>query len=224
MARVNEYGWRGRLVGGMIRRTVRARFRAVYLAEPVPQLQAPVIFVPNHHGWHDGYLMFHLIQHLGIECLDWITEFGAFPWFRHVGGMPFPRDNAATRAATIRETIRRMGREGKSLVLFAEGELHRPPDVWPLGRALEVVMRKVPEATVVPVAIHYDMSLHERPEAFLLLGNPQSQKNAEQIRESLVECLTGLRAMVLSNDREFRVIAPGTKDVNERWDMRRKPR
>jgi 1-acyl-sn-glycerol-3-phosphate acyltransferase len=217
-----EEGVLGKFVGGMIRRTVRARFRNVFWNPPRSLPRTPIVFVPNHHGWHDGYLMFHLVTRLGIRCLDWIQEYEAFPGFRYVGGMPFPADDASMRASTMRRTVRLMRNESRSLVLFAEGVLHRPPDILPLGRALETIARRVPDVSILPVAIHYDMSLHERPEAFVRCGVPIALGPGllDRTREALVTELQQVRDDV-ARGAPFETLAKGTLDVNERWDVRR---
>lgn len=217
-----EEGMLGRLVGGMIRRTVRARFRNVYWDGPVA-LEPPVVFAANHHGWHDGYLMFHLVSSLGIRTVDWIEEFGAFPLFAKIGGMPFPPGDAAARAATLRRTIRLMRDERRSLCIFPEGLLHPGPDLRPYGRALEVVLSKVPEATLIPVAIHYEMGMHERPEAWLRLGASLtgSHRCADDCHTATVDLLRCLREDVRSAPDRFTILARGTADVNERWDVRK---
>ncbi len=207
----------------MIRRSVRKSFKGVYLHDdsfkPDPGA-GPYIFAVNHHGWHDGYLMFHLITHLGIRCLDWIQEFDAFPLFAKVGGMPFPADRPDVRTATIRKTIRLMREEKRSLVLFPEGVLHYPPELLPFGETLEFVADKT-QAKVLPVAIRYEMTLHERPEAFLRVGEPVDAKRS---REALVEILVCLTHDIRENRDRFTLLARGTDSVNERWDMRRMPK
>ncbi len=120
----------------MIRRSVRRAFHSVYWSPPPETPTPPAIFVINHHGWHDGYLMYLAATRLGIRVVDWIQEFEAFPLFAKVGGMPFPKDDPVGRAATIRRTIRLMRDERRSLLLFAEGVMHRPPGLMPFGKAL----------------------------------------------------------------------------------------
>ncbi len=209
-----EQGLIGRMVGGMIRRTVRARFRRVCWHPPAAQLTAPVIFACNHHGWHDGYLMFHAVTQLELPSVDWIEEFDAFPLFRTVGGMPFPRGDHAARAATIRRTIRLMREESRSLILFADGVLRRPEEPWEFGKALPLIAKKVPGAAVIPVAIRYDMSIHERPEVYLEFGPPTTPEEATQTVQRM------LAEMDLSGHWE--TLAKGTGDVNERWGLNRK--
>jgi len=214
-----EDGPLGHLVGQMIRRTLRARFRAGYLAGSLPSAQgSPVIFVANHHGWHDGYVMFALIKHLGIVASDWVAELAEFPLFAKIGALPFPPEDEKVRFATVRKTVRLL-QEGRSLILFAEGALHRPPEVWPLGSALEFLIRRVPQARIIPVAIRYDMSIHERPEVFVELGEAIIAPSAENVRARLVELLETMGAS-MDAENKWTPFFSGTKDVNERWGLK----
>ncbi len=205
----------------MIRRSVRKAFHTVWWNAPALP-QAPAILVANHHGWHDGYLVYLAATKLGLRVVDWIAEFDAFPLFSKVGGMRFPADDPAARAATIRRTIRLM-REGRSLMLFAEGTLHRPPGLLPFGKALETVARGVPGVRIVPVAIRYELSMHERPEAWLRFG-PEVETGdglAERTRLAVAEGLDALAGEVRFSPERFETLAQGTLDVNERWYARR---
>ncbi len=219
---MQEEGVAGRLVGGMIRRSVRRTFRGVYWIPPRVPITTPVILVPNHHGWHDGYLMFHVIQALRVRCLDWIAEFDAFPLFAKVGGMPFPPNDVARRAGTIRRTIRLMRDEGRSLILFAEGVLHYPPQVLSFGRSLEVVAKSVESCSIRPVGIKYEMSLHERPEAFILIGDEVARGSdlARRCRDAVQVTLAEAAYRIRQDETAWTELVRGKRDINERWDMR----
>lgn len=214
---MQEQGIVGRLVGNMVRRSVRQRFHTVWWNPPQTLPSAPAILYANHHGWMDGYLMFHLVTKLGLPSVDWIEEYDAFPLFKSIGGVRFASGDAAGRAVAVRQTIRLMREQGKSLVIFPEGVLHRPPDLLPFGKALETVATRVGGVSLVPVAIRYEMSLHERPEAFVALGQPHAW-------ESLENCRGRLFALLSSAEPKGEVLVAGTRDVNERMDMRRAPR
>jgi 1-acyl-sn-glycerol-3-phosphate acyltransferase len=207
----------------MIQRSVKQRFHTIYWNPPQEAFTTPVIFVPNHHGWFDGYLMYLAAKRLGVRILDWIAEFEAFPLFAKVGGMPFPPNDAAKRTSTVRQTIRLMKKEGRSLLLFAEGTLHYPPDLWPFERSLEFMVRQVPGIKVVPVAIVYEHALHERPEAFLSFGQPIEPGDdvTETTHQAVCELLKATKQALRTDKTTFQVLQEGTKDVNERLDMRR---
>jgi 1-acyl-sn-glycerol-3-phosphate acyltransferase len=209
----------------MIRRAVRKSFRGVYWIPPAQPLPEPSILVPNHHGWHDGYVMYHAITAMKMLTLDWIQEFDSFPLFSRVGGMPFPADDAARRGVTIRKTIRLMNAEKRNLLLFAEQQLHRPPEIMPFGKALEVVAGRVTDVSVVPVAIRYEMSMHERPECFLHFGAPVKGKDATAAgtRLAVKALLDEIAVKIRFEPQAFQTLAEGTKDVNERMDMRQIP-
>ena len=216
-----EQGIIGKFVGGMIRRSVRARFHTVYWRSPAEAIDTsvPHILYANHHGWMDGYLMFHLITKLGLNCLDWIEEFDAFPLFRFVGGMPFRRNDAVGRATTVRKTLRAMNDKRLSLILFPEGVMHRPPSLLPLGRSIQVVAQHVAGVRLAPVAIRYELSQHERPVAWMSVGSVHAFESIADCQNRLQSELDSLDVCIDSGER-FDELVRGTHDVNERFSMR----
>ncbi len=215
-------GW---AVDRMIRRSVRKAFHTVYWSDPPHDLMRPAILVVNHHGWHDGYLMYLAATKLGLPVVDWIQEYDAFPFFGAIGGMPFPADDPVRRTQTLRKTVRAMRQSNTSLILFAEGTLHRPDSLLPFGKSLEWVVSKVPGATVIPVAIRYEHSMHERPEAYVSFGKPVpfGDSLAFRTRLEVASLLDRLRVLSLLERDRLEVLFEGTKDVNERMDMRAIP-
>ncbi|HEY0868670.1 MAG TPA: lysophospholipid acyltransferase family protein [Fimbriimonas sp.] len=203
----------------MIRRSVRKAFHGAYWIPPPDPLPQPCILVPNHHGWHDGYLMYHAVTALGIPSLLWMEEYAAFPLFARVGALPFPPRDSAARAATVRRTLRALRENRRSLVLFAEGRLHLPPSVLPFGRSLDFLASQLEEIPVVPVAIRYEHSLHERPEAFVMFGDPlrADRRLSQSARLEVSHLLDRLTAAVRLEREDFALLAAGTCDVNERW-------
>lgn len=225
--RKQDQGLIGTQVGAMIRRNVRKRFRNVYWDPTyLAQIQklAPVVLIPNHFGWHDGYLMYLMVQQMKMVTTDWIEEFAAFPLFRSIGGLPFPKGDDAVRANTIRTTIRRM-KSGSNLLLFAEGELHRGDQLRPFPDGLDRLIHILPARAYVPIAIFYDYSLHERPEATIRLGEPILAEFAtsELLFERVWNLHQRLREDILGG-ATYPVLAPGIGDANERFGLKSKPR
>ncbi len=202
----------------MVRRSVRARFRRVYWVPPDPKPVSPTIFATNHHGWFDGYLMFHALTKLEARFLDWVQEYDSFPLFGKVGCLPFPADRPEARAATVRKTIRLMREERRNLLLFAEGILHRPPDLLEFGKALELVAAKVPGVSVTPVAIRYDFAMNERPEAWIQFAGPVplGPDLSSRTRQAVQDLLQDTDRRLRESPGDFEVLVEGTLDVNER--------
>jgi 1-acyl-sn-glycerol-3-phosphate acyltransferase len=216
-----ENGWIGHQVGNMVRRTVRSRFRAVYWDHPGP-IEEPTILAINHHGWHDGYIVFHALTALNLRAYDWITEFDAFPLFKHIQGLPYPRDDAAKRAGSIRTVIRGLKAKTHSFMIFPEAEMHPGPQVNPLGKAVDLVWRQSGKPAIRPCAIAYTMGMHERPEAYVRIGDPLALEVMESggLHHAMERELTSLRDAISQPDKEWAMLAKGTGDVNERWDFR----
>jgi len=216
-------GVMGRMVDAMIRRSVRRAFRNVYWVPPTLPVPEPAIFVPNHHGWFDGYVMYLALSQLKLKGFhDWIQEYEAFPLFGKIGGMAFPANDSAARAATIRRTVRAMNDDGRSLMLFAEGVLHRPPELLPFGKSLEFMAKQVPKAAIIPVAIRYEHAIHERPEAYLQFGAPlePGPDLGRRTRLAVKSLLDRIAIDLVREPERFQVLHAGTPDVNERMDMR----
>ncbi|MBS1716719.1 MAG: 1-acyl-sn-glycerol-3-phosphate acyltransferase [Armatimonadetes bacterium] len=206
-----------------VRRSVASRFHGVYWQPPKEEIQRPAIFVPNHHGWFDGYIMYLALHQLGIPTVSWIQEFEAFPIFVRAGGLPFPLESASQRAATIRKTVRLMLTERCSLLLFAEGVVHYPPDLLPFNGALEFMANRIPGVQVIPVGIHYELAPHERPEAFVTFGSPlePGEDIAEQTRTAVGALLKKTRRTVRESFSDFEHLVEGTPDGNEKQNLRR---
>jgi len=169
--------------------------------------------------------MYLAATRLGLPVVDWIQEFDSFPFFGSIGGMPFPANDPVGRFKTIRKTIQLMRESKTSLILFAEGKLHRPDSLLPFGRALELVASKVPDVEVIPVAIRYEQALHERPEAYLSFGCPIPLGDNLSFRARLEVAaeLDRLKVMSLFDREKLEVIFEGVKDVNERLSMKAIP-
>jgi len=214
------------MVDRMIRRSVRRSFRGVYWIPPATPVAQPAIFVPNHHGWHDGYVMYLALRQLGLVGIhDWIAEYDAFPLFGKIGGMPFPANDPSRRASTIRRTIRHMKDEGHSLLLFAEGVLHRPPKLMPFGKSLDLLVRQVPNAVVIPVGIRYEHAMHERPECYVNFGAPMEAgpEIGRRTRLEVAALLDRIAATLIVSPESFSELHEGTRDVNERMSLRALP-
>ncbi|MDX1420035.1 MAG: 1-acyl-sn-glycerol-3-phosphate acyltransferase, partial [Rubricoccaceae bacterium] len=165
-----------RFAASLVLRDLRRRFRrVVWIGEPPALPEGPVVVYANHHAFHDGYLLWHLLGHrLGRPFVLWMEQWDAVPLFGPLGALPFPAGDARRRAATVRETARRMTQDPKTVfLLFPEGVLG-PPDAGlaPFRSDLTRLARLLPDATRWwPAAVRVTWWGDERPTA-LLTGGP----------------------------------------------------
>lgn len=210
------------LLRRMLRRDLRNAFRRVCLVGEAPELRPgfPLVIYANHHNYYDGHLLGLLIDRfLQRELLFWMAEWDQFPFFAPVGGMPFPRDDARRRSATIRRTIRRFEEQPDyALVYFPEGRLHPAEEgVLPFDEDLFVRFgRLVPEMQWLPVALHVTWRKEARPTALIATGAPHPP-GAGDARERLQNLLDTLRAPKCLNAGQ--TLVEGKRGAAERWNF-----
>lgn len=159
----------------LMRRSLRGAFRRVCWIGPMPQPDPdrPVIVYSNHHNFYDGFLGSILADAVFFrEPILWMQEWDRFPLFGAVGAYPFPADDPARRARTLRRSIRRLQRPGQMLIYYPEGVLHNPDEgIFPFDASVfRRLDRVLPPHTWWPVACHVTWWNDDRPTALLSAG------------------------------------------------------
>jgi 1-acyl-sn-glycerol-3-phosphate acyltransferase len=170
---------------------LRTRIGGIHLAgvpsDPAPA--RPLLLVANHTSWYDGFLLREIHRRIRpggpLRTLMLERELRKAPVLRWIGGIGFDPE----RPLTLRGALGRVGeaegtnggtpdsgariRPAPTLSFFPQGTI-TPSTRRPLGfrRGVELVMRRLAPATVLPVAIRLEMGRKVRPEAWLLAGDP----------------------------------------------------
>lgn len=222
-----------RIVEWQMRHDLRSSFRRViWRGDGLPSLpDGPVIAYANHHHFFDGHLCWLLLtERLGRPSTIWMAEWDRFPFFAAVGAQPFPPDDAARRAATVRRTARRFRDAPQTvLVYFPEGELLAPDGgVRPLPEAaLARFGRLYADATWWPLAIHVTWRGDARPTAVLAGGRPHdapSETDSASAHERLDRLWHDLRADCASEEPlhdapASHVLLDGRRSASEVWSF-----
>ena len=195
------------------------------------ELGRPVILFANHHYWWDGYLGYWLIRAWGRRMVVWMEAYRRFPPFEALGALPFPPDDPQVRARTVRRTVQILRTEPAALLLFPEGVLHGDTErLLPFQRSLHWLACRVPQATLLPLAIHIEPSYHQYPRAYLSVGAPFQSASTDETAwlaeaAGAVETLlrqTRIDARAALTDDEhaaqgFQVLLRGTRSIHERF-------
>ena len=192
----------------------------------------PLVLFANHHYWWDGYLGYWLIRALGRRMVVWMEAYRRFPPFGAIGALPFPPDDPQVRARTVRRTVQILRTEpATALLLFPEGVLHGDTErLLPFQRSLHWLACRVPQATLLPLALHIEPSYHQYPRAYLSVGAPfqsAATDEAAWLAEAAGAVETLLRQTradahaALTDDehaaRGFQVLLHGALSVHERF-------
>jgi len=190
-----------------------------------------VILFANHHYWWDGYLGYWLIRAWGRSMVVWMEAYRRFPPFRATGALPFPPDDPQVRARTVRRTVQILRTEPAALLLFPEGVLHGDTErLLPFQRSLHWLACRVPQATLLPLAIHIEPSYHQYPRAYLSVGAPFQSASTDETAwlaeaagavETLLRQTRADARAALTDDEHaaqgFQVLLRGALSIHERF-------
>lgn len=209
-----------RLVEALLRFDLHRAFRRVcWVGDwPPPLPDGPVIAYSNHHHFYDGHLAWLLFRaKMGRPPTLWMAEWDRFPFFAAVGAQPFPADDPARRAATIRRTARRFRAQPQTvLVYYPAGTLHPPEDGIGAFEASSAdrLARLYPEATWWPYAVHVTWWNETAPTALLTGGSPHQADGEE--RERLQDLWHHLQR---PSPQPTRTLLDGYGSLEEWWDF-----
>jgi len=192
----------------------------------------PLVLFANHHYWWDGYLGYWLIRALGRRMVVWMEAYRRFPPFGAIGALPFPPDDPQVRARTVRRTVQILRTEpATALLLFPEGVLHGDTErLLPFQRSLHWLACRVPQATLLPLAIHIEPSYHQYPRAYLSVGAPFQSASTDEtawlaeaagaLETLLRQTRIDARAALTDDEhtaRGFQVLLRGALSIHERF-------
>jgi hypothetical protein len=195
------------------------------------ELGRPVILFANHHYWWDGYLGYWLIRAWGRRMVVWMESYRRFPPFGAIGALPFPPDDPVARACAVRRTVQILRTEPAALLLFPEGVLHGDTErLLPFQRSLHWLACRVPQATLLPLAIHIEPSYHQYPRAYLSVGAPFQSASTDEtawlaeaagaVETLLRQTRADARAALTDDEhtaRGFQVLLRGALSIHERF-------
>jgi 1-acyl-sn-glycerol-3-phosphate acyltransferase len=213
-----------RLVAALLRVDLRWAFRRVcWVGKWPPALpDGPVIAYANHHYFYDGHLAWLLFrEQLRRPPTLWMAEWDRLPFFAAVGAQPFPPDDPARRAATIRRTARRFRAQPETvLAYYPAGTLHPPEDGVGAfdASATKRLAGLYPQARWWPYAAYVTWQNEAAPTALLTGGSAHEADGQERAR--LQACLQDLRHHLQApTDDPVRTLLEGFGSLEKRWDF-----
>ncbi|MBL7992923.1 MAG: lysophospholipid acyltransferase family protein [Candidatus Kapabacteria bacterium] len=181
MIAASPQGWAHTIFRRYLRSLVKKRFHALHVLGDVPKVSSdtPVLLLPNHSTWWDGffpYVLNDIVLKREFFIMMLEHRLREFWFFRFVGAFSINQQSPKGIAQSLDYTASLL-QGNRLVVLFPQGELA----AWgkrPLGynRGVERVIRKSIEQgkrlAVIPLAMRCEFLANEKPHVFLLCGAP----------------------------------------------------
>jgi chlorobactene lauroyltransferase len=223
--------WASFALHALIRAKVRKQFHAwSYFCEQESVLRdqsLPLLFVPNHSSWWDGFFAFELAAQLGqrFYVMMQADQLRAITFFARVGAFSMEREHPRQAYRDLQYAAKLLV-PGHGVWVFPQGR--RAPADAPLE--LESGVARLASwgapVRVVPVAMRYQFLSEEYPEAFAYFGTPWVVTAADTPVELGVRLTRELaatrerldRRLALSGREGFSCLLNGAPSSNKRLD------
>ena len=167
-------------------RTLKKGLHRIWLRGDFASLpKTPFILAANHSSWWDAYLVHYIRERLPLPLNTVVKEktLTTFPFFRHVG---------AVTDSGPRTLLRRL-HNGEAAFIFPEGDMQPAGQLAELKAGLGFFAQRA-GVDVYPVAFRVVMRGAQKPEAFMVLGEPISGDNQAELLTRFEAALNTLLA------------------------------
>lgn len=159
-------------------RLFKKHFHEIQLFGESPEIpdQLPVLLLPNHSTWWDGFFVYLLnkrIFHRTAYLMMLETQLTKYKFFRKIGAYSIEPKNRRGVIESLEYTVELLNREMSLVSVFPQGQL-LPWHTRPLGykRGVEWILRKYGKpVTLLPLAIRTEFLGEKRPSVFFLFGD-----------------------------------------------------
>lgn len=212
MIRANHKNWADRAFGIYIRGQFRKHFHAFHLlgTEPMVDENLPLILVPNHSSWWDGFFVYHLNKtffqrKLYLMMLE--SQLKRYPFFQKLGAFSIDQKNPKKILDSLKYSTLSLKMEGNNclLTIFPQGELLPDYAALKLNNGLEKVISWYgAKLNVLPLSMKIIHLKEQRPQFFFSFGkNIIASKNDFSLRElklNLEKTMAHVRESILNNE------------------------
>ncbi len=209
---------------------MKRQFHAVHLLgdEPGWPDHTPLIVLPNHCSWWDGFFI-HLLNvrlwHRQPYVMMLEEQLRKRPFFRRLGVFSIDPSTPGGVRRSLRYTREILSGEEaarRMLCLFPQGEL-LPWDTRPLGYKPGVIwllQRLERPVCLVQLAIRIEFLQQQRPQLFLEFSQPLTWSGEENALREWEEAHAALLARLsrrITGGEEGRILLMGRRSVDARW-------
>ncbi|MBC8233385.1 lysophospholipid acyltransferase family protein [bacterium] len=224
--------WADKVFYPYVRWLFKRHFHAIHLLGEIPDLQAdlPLLLLPNHSTWWDGFFVYLLNKKLfsRVGYLMMLEEqLSKYRFFAQIGAYSVNPKLPKSVLSSLNYSVSLLKGQSKPqpmLCLFPQGDL-QPWGVRPLNykRGLEWLLQKYAQpVNILPLAIRVEFLGEQRPEVFFLLGQNYQLNHSTFPGMSWLEkganILLDDLAIRIVQGEEGQILLQGYRSVNEVFD------
>ena len=137
---------------------------------------APTVYVSNHQAYWDGFVANVVTSHFGQDLRLQVSSVVTrdFPLLRHFGVHPVDETDPTSIVGALEADRRHLEAAGakRAVWIFAQGRYRSPEEASTyFQRGFAHVVRKLPSARLVPVALRYEVLRTRHPVVYVDIGD-----------------------------------------------------
>jgi chlorobactene lauroyltransferase len=200
------------------------------------QAEGPAILFSTHGSWWDAAMAMvislrtHSLPAYGMMEYRQLVK---YQFFRSIGLFSVVRENPRSALSSIDYGASLLRNTSNVLWMFPQGTLvHQDKRPLQLDPGLAILCRSLQGATIIPVAMRYDLLLEQRPEARIGIGDPLyiSPAMANDLRATISIAQQLLSACADNIQRDayaaeqagYRTLYQGCLSMEKRYDIIKK--
>jgi hypothetical protein len=236
MIKTRHTPWAHFVFAAYIHRLLRRNFHSLNLLADIPDIETdqPVLLLPNHSSWWDGFFVYFLNKQLlnrPLYLMMLENQLKKYPFFSRVGAFsidPGHPKSVMTSLEYSRTILERPVSPAPLLCLFPQGVL-RPNWIRPLGFAKGhewIIKKSKKQLAILTLGIQIEFLDQQLPEVFFQFGKVEhsdlkKSANLELLENSLTNLLDSIQRQILAGSKG-KSLLKGFSSVNEKWDSFRK--
>jgi 1-acyl-sn-glycerol-3-phosphate acyltransferase len=235
MIKARHQPWAERIFFPYIRGLLRRHFHALRLVGEPPVLlpDLPVLILPNHSTWWDGFFVYYLnrvVMRRELYLMMLEEQLSRYRFFSRVGAFGIRPGRPRSAMEALRYSAEMLRDPEHALCLFPQGEL-RYHGTRPLGfqRGVEKVLQITGRPVqLLPLGIRCELLEDQRPEAYFLADrchrvDAGSFPGVPWLEGEAAEILRRLEEAVRAREQGS-VLLQGRLPLDDRWGGRRSSR
>jgi hypothetical protein len=232
MIKAQHKKWADQLFKFYILRLMRKHFYSFHVLGNLPSIaeRTPILLLPNHSTWWDGFFIYLLnlkVFRRPLYLMMLEEQLTKYSFFSKVGAYSIQLDNPKSVLQSMKYTLDILNQDSQPaplVCIFPQGEMF-PPSLGPIKvkTGFQWILKHTErDLTVVPVGMRIEYLDQQLPEVFFqFVSEPDigPKKIDSDTLELHLTSVLGKMLEQISTGEKGDVILQGKRSVSQKWDQ-----